>query len=58
MMNKRSQLGLEEIETRRSRLGLMEVEDAVHCVYMGEGLKRCPTCGEDLTFEKQKSVLL
>ena len=44
--------------TKRSRLGLMEIEDAVHCVYMGKGLKRCPTCGEDLTFEEAKSVLL
>lgn len=44
--------------TRRSRLGLMEIEDAVHCVYMAEGLTRCPTCGEDLTFEEKKSGLL
>ena len=41
--------------TRRSRLGLMEIEDAVHCFYMGKGLTRCPTCGEDLTFEGKKS---
>lgn len=35
----------------RDKRGLMEIEDAVHCVYMGHGKKLCPTCGEDLTFE-------
>ena len=37
--------------TKRGRKGLMEIEDAVHALYIAKGLKRCPTCGEDLTFE-------
>lgn len=34
--------------TKRSKRGLMEIEDAVHCIYMGEGKTVCPTCGENL----------
>lgn len=29
----------------------MEVDDAIHCVYMAEGIEWCPTCGEDLSYE-------
>ena len=35
----------------RAKSGLIEVEDAVHCVYMADGKKICTTCGDDLTFE-------
>ena len=30
----------------------MEIEDAVHCIYMAKGLKQCPTCFEDLTIDE------
>ena len=32
----------------------MEVDDAIHCVYMAEDKKECPTCGEDLRYEIDK----
>ncbi len=37
--------------SKRSKRGLMEVTDAVHCLFMAEDKEYCPTCGEDLRYD-------
>ena len=44
------------MSNRRQKLGLMDVVDAIHCLYINKNLKLCPTCGENLEYEEEKNV--